>query len=104
MLGALADYERRRRAQKRGGDRLRVTLTGLADDVRSPDVALSDLEAAFEELEALDARKAEIVKLRVLWGASNEDAARLLEISESTVERDWRFSRMWLGERLGIVA
>jgi RNA polymerase sigma factor (TIGR02999 family) len=104
MLGALADYERRRRAQKRGGDRLRVTLTGLADSDESPGVVLSDLEAALEELEALDARKAEIVKLRVLWGANNEDTARLLEISESTVERDWRFSRMWLGERLGIVA
>jgi len=101
MLGALADYERRRRAGKRGGDRLRVTLTGLAE-AAPPDVRLTDFEAALGELEALDARKAEIVKLRVLWGASNADAARLLEVSVPTVERDWRFSRLWLGERLGV--
>jgi RNA polymerase sigma factor (TIGR02999 family) len=102
MLGALADYERRRRAGKRGGDRLRVTLTGLSAKAAPPDVRLTDFEAALGELEALDARKAEIVKLRVLWGASNADAARLLEVSVPTVERDWRFSRLWLGDRLGV--
>ena len=102
MLGALADYERRRRAGKRGGDRLRVTLTGLSAEARPPDVRLIDFEAALGELEALDVRKAEIVKLRVLWGASNADAARLLEVSVPTVERDWRFSRLWLGDRLGV--
>jgi RNA polymerase sigma factor (TIGR02999 family) len=102
MLGALADYERRRRAGKRGGERLRVTLSGLAAAAEPPDVRLTDLEAALGELEALDPRKAEIVKLRVLWGASNADAARVLEVSVPTVERDWRFSRLWLGERLGI--
>jgi len=102
MLGALVDYERRRRADKRGGDRLRVTLTGLSAAAEPPDIRLSDLEAALADLEGLDPRKAEIVKLRVLWGASNADAARLLEVSASTVERDWRFARLWLGERLGI--
>jgi RNA polymerase sigma factor (TIGR02999 family) len=102
MLGALADYERRRRAGKRGGERLRVTLSGLTAAAGPPDVRLTDLEAALGELEALDPRKAEIVKLRVLWGASNADAARVLEVSVPTVERDWRFSRLWLGERLRI--
>lgn len=104
MLGALADYERRRRAQKRGGDRVRVTLSGLTTPTGEAEVPLGDLDAALRELDALDARKADIVKLRVLWGASNAEVARLLEISESTVERDWRFARLWLGERLELEA
>lgn len=104
MLGALADYDRRRRAGKRGGGQLRVTLTGLEPRREQTDVRLTDLRAALDELEALDGRKAAIVKLRVLWGASNQDAARLLQISVPTVERDWRFARLWLGERLGIPA
>jgi RNA polymerase sigma factor (TIGR02999 family) len=97
MSRALIDYQRRRAAQKRGGDQLRVTLSDLSG---GPTFDLTDVPAALEELKALDERKADLVSLRVFWGASMEEIADILDISLSTAERDWRFSRRWLAARL----
>jgi len=97
MSRALIDYQRRRAAQKRGGDQLRVTLSDVGG---SSTFDLGDVPAALEELKALDERKADLVSLRVFWGASMEEIADILEISLSTAERDWRFSRRWLAARL----
>ena len=98
MSRAIIDYQRKRSAQKRGGDAQRVTLSGLSDEGSALD--LFDLPSALSELESLDARKAELVGLRVFWGATMEEAAEILDISVSTAERDWRFARRWLAGRL----
>lgn len=97
MARAIIDYQRKRNAQKRGGNLQRVTLSWVRDEST---LDLSDVPDALTELQALDPRKAELVGLRVFWGASMEEAAELLEISLSTAERDWRFARRWLAERL----
>ncbi len=52
------------------------------------------------QLEQKDPRKAEVAKLRTLWGFTHAEIAGLLEISEPTVEREWRFARAWLARRL----
>ena len=94
---AMIDYHRRRRAQRRGGGHVRVTLSGI--DVEAP-VEIERLPPVLEELEALEPRQAEIVRLRVFWGATVAQAAEILGVSPSTVERDWRFARSWLAARL----
>lgn len=105
MLDTLIDYERRRFAEKRGGEWVRVTLS-LLDEKRG-EAPLPDILAfreVLDRLEALDHRKANVVRLRVIWGMGVPEVARLLEVSEPTVVRDWRFSRSWLAERLGLKA
>ncbi|GEM_PF-157591 len=97
MARAIIDYQRKRGARKRGGDFQRVTLSGVRADAQ---VDLFDVPEALAELQEVDPRKAELVGLRVFWGATMEEAAELLEISLSTAERDWRFARRWLAERL----
>ena len=98
MARAIIDYQRRRHAHKRGGAQRKVSLSELIEDAPFD---LSDVPAALQELEALDPRKAELVGLRVFWGASMSEIAEILDISESTAERDWRFARRWLVARLG---
>ncbi|NKI34901.1 sigma-70 family RNA polymerase sigma factor [Wenzhouxiangella sp. XN79A] len=97
MARAIIDYQRKRGAQKRGGDLQRVTLSWVRDE---SSLDLFDVPEALTELQALDPRKAELVGLRVFWGATMEEAADLLEISLSTAERDWRFARRWLADWL----
>lgn len=97
MARAIIDYQRKRNAQKRGGDLHRVTLSRISDET---DLDLFDIPEVLAELQELDPRKAELVGLRVFWGATMEEAADLLEISLSTAERDWRFARRWLSDRL----
>ena len=97
MSRCLIDYQRRRAAQKRGGDQLRVTLSDVSGD---SSFDLTDVPEALDALKALDERKADLVALRVFWGASMEEIADILGISLSTAERDWRFARRWLAARL----
>src|SRR5690349_10624797 len=83
MRQILTDRARRRRAAKRGGDAVRVTLSGLAEDDAALDVvALDDVLA---RLEALSERQARIVELRCLVGMTVAETAAALEVSERTV-------------------
>ena len=101
MLRVLIDYQRSRSAKKRAGDQIRVTLTGIGAAVDDdPAAGVSDLQQALEELEQLDPRTADVLKMRVIWGLTVPEVAESLSISVSTVEREWRFARSWLRKRL----
>ncbi len=41
-----------------------------------------------------------MVRLYVLWGFEMTEIAEMLEVAVRTVERDWKFSRVWLADRL----
>jgi DNA-directed RNA polymerase specialized sigma24 family protein len=43
-----------------------------------------------------------VVQLKVFWGLEMSEIAETLEVSLSTVERDWRFSRAWLARELAL--
>jgi RNA polymerase sigma factor (TIGR02999 family) len=100
MQRALIDYHRARSAAKRGGDQVRVTLTGLVRGEVDATASVLDVDAVLEELERLDERKAEVVRLRVFWGMEMAEIAQVLEVSLATVERDWRFARNWMATAL----
>lgn len=101
MLRVLTDYQREKGAAKRGAGQLRVTLSDVVDHAAAPVAAgPAELVDALEQLEALDPRGAEVVKLRVLWGLTVPEIAETLDVSPSTIEREWRFARRWLAAHL----
>ncbi len=100
MLRALIDYERSRRSERRGGDRVRVTLSGIGGRNGPTLVTATALAESLEKLEKLDQRKAEVVKLRELWGFKMEEIAEILGVSLRSVNRDWQFARAWLSTQL----
>jgi len=96
----LTDAIRRDRAEKRGGGALTVNLSAAGDiAVAGPDAWLG-LDAALAELEALDERKCRVVEMSTLLGLEQKEIAAALEVSVPTVERDLRFARAWLRERM----
>ncbi len=104
MRQILADHARRKKATKRGGDRGRMDLdkavaTGLAGDDGDRD-GLVALHEALEALAKADERRYKVVELRFLGGLSVEETARALDVSERTVESDWRAARAWLKQAL----
>lgn len=99
MRRVLVDYARRRSAGKRPDARQRVLLDNdqLGQDFGSDLIALDQV---LEQLYELDERQARIVELRYFAGLSVPDTAETLEISESTVVREWRMARAWLKRKL----
>lgn len=104
MRQILADRARRRRASKRGGDAVRVTLSGLAAESARPQTrdvrSVQEVEAALARLEALSPRQARIVELRCLIGMTAAETAAVLDVSERTVQAEWRLARAWLTREL----
>jgi len=96
MRGILADHARRRRARKRGGDWKRVGLTDVVTPSGGHPVDALALDELLCELAQRSQRQARIVEYRYFSGMSVEEVARVLGVSRSTVEEDWRMARAWL--------
>ena len=102
MRWILVDYERSRRAGKRGAGITRLSLDPSICEAgsQSHDVDLMALNEALDRLAKLDSQQSLIVELRYFGGLSLEEAAQVLEISLMTVRRDWRAAKAWLYRRL----
>lgn len=95
----LVDYAVRRKAQKRGGGKVPVTLDEALTPSRQPERWLA-LDQALAELETVSERQARVVECRFFAGMSVEETARALEVSPATVKRDWTLARAWLNREL----
>jgi RNA polymerase sigma factor (TIGR02999 family) len=96
MRRVLVDHARRRRADKRGGDRSAAELTAALDqpiDVRMDLVALDE---ALEALAEIAPEKAKVIELRFFGGLTIEETADYLGIAPATVKRQVAFARAWL--------
>lgn len=96
MRRILVNHAVARKAQKRGDG---ATLLSLDDIVSFPnrqDVDLVVLDEALNRLAEMDTQQTKIVELRFFGGLTNEEIAEFLEISVSTVKREWVSARAWL--------
>ena len=101
MRRVLIDHARKRNAEKRGGNYVRLELDECRLPVENvPIVDLLDLEAALDRLMGLNARHAQVVHLRFFAGLSVDETAALLGVSPTTVKSDWRVARAWLMAQL----
>lgn len=97
----LVDAARKRKAVKRGGDAVRVDLDYVLNAYEDNHLDVVELDTALEELERLDSRQSQVVRLRWFLELSVKEVAELLEVSVSTVEQDWRTARAFLKQRMG---
>ena len=58
------------------------------------------VEEALQEFEREYPRKAEVVTLSFFGGLDTAEIAEVLKLSTRTVEREWRFAKAWLNNRL----
>lgn len=100
MRQVLHDRARRRKAAKRGGNARRVALDQLETSLNQSAIDLVALDEVLERLAAVGPRQARVVELRYFGGLTTNEAARVLEISPTTVESDWRLARAWLNREL----
>ncbi|MBL0124761.1 MAG: sigma-70 family RNA polymerase sigma factor [Betaproteobacteria bacterium] len=101
MRNVVVDFIRVRRAERRGGDQIHVTLNtdlGLAAHDKD-DEALGVHEALLELAEA-DPRMVKVVELRYFAGLTESEVADALGIADRTARRDWEKARLMLAAML----
>ena len=95
MRRLLINHAKARKAAKRGGDAVHVTLDeGRIEAPESLEVLA--LDAALNQLAEHDARKAEIIEMSYFGGLTQPAIGRVLGLSESTVRREHRIAILWL--------
>jgi RNA polymerase sigma factor (TIGR02999 family) len=98
MRRILVDHARTKRADKRGGDLVRVQMQDVAAD--SAAIDLVALDEALTDLERNDPVAAELVKLRYFSRFTHSEAAALLRLSRRQADGVWALARAWLFHRI----
>lgn len=96
----LVDYARKQQAAKRGGQQ---PVLSFDEALFLPDGRVEEvlaLDEALTRLEQFDERQSQIVELRYFVGFTIAETADALDISPSTVKRDWTAARAWLHREL----
>lgn len=101
MRQILIDHARKKHAEKRGGKNKDLTyIDELFSRQKQKSKELIDIDTALYELEKLNDRLVKIVEMRFFGEMTIEDTAEALDISKSTVKRDWAKARGWLYKEL----
>ena len=100
MRRILVDYARRHHASKRGGDLYKLSLDEALVTSKEKGADLLALDEALERLAAIDPRQSRVVELRIFAGLTLEETAQALNISPSTVRREWSMAKAWLHRQI----
>ncbi len=100
MRRILIDHARRHRTPKHGGDRGKVSLNEVPTLAGEPEVDFVALDEALDRLGEANPRCAQVTEMRYFAGMTVAEVAAVLDVSEATVERDWRVARAWLYREL----
>jgi RNA polymerase sigma factor (TIGR02999 family) len=100
MRQILVERARARKARKRGGDAVRLSLHEEQVAVADAGVDVEALDEALARLAARDAEQARLVELRYFGGLTIEETADVLGVSPATVKRSWMVARAWLKKEL----
>ena len=100
MRDILVEQARRKAGPERGG-RQRQELDEACAVIEPPAENVLAIHEALDELEKQDPLKAQIVLLRYFSGLTTAETAEVLGLAERTLDRQWRFIRVWLLKRLG---
>jgi RNA polymerase sigma-70 factor, ECF subfamily len=106
MRQILVNHALSQRAEKRGGEWLKMTLTSSIGEIDAQHARRDDaldvvsLNDALIALEDIDPRQGKIVELRYFAGLSIEETAEAMSISPATVKREWTLARLYLKRML----
>lgn len=101
MRQILIDHARKKYAEKRGGKEKDVTyIDGILNAQKQKAEELINIDAALGELEKLNDRLARVIEMRFFGEMTIPETAEALNVSESTVKRDWMKARGWLYNKL----
>ncbi|WP_234572230.1 sigma-70 family RNA polymerase sigma factor [Rhodohalobacter sp. 614A] len=101
MRQILIDYARKKHADKRGGkEKDQTYIDEIFSRSQHKTAELIDIDSALDRLANMNERLSDVVVMRFFGKMTIHEVAEALEISESTVKRDWSKARGWLYKEL----
>ncbi len=101
MRQILIDYARKKQAKKRGGKKKDLTfIDELFNNQNKKAQELIEIDAALDDLAELNERFRKVVEMRFFGEMTISQTAQALDVSKSTVKRDWMKARGWLYKEL----
>lgn len=103
MRQIVVDYVRANSAVKRGGRFNQVDLEDLSQIPGRADMdaaMLLSLDKALKKLAVFDSRQSQVVTMHFFAGLTLEEIGEVLNLSLSTIRRDWRIAKKWLATEL----
>ena len=96
MRSIIVDFVRSRRAERRGGDKTRVTLSEEIAEGRGSVDEILRVNDALDELAKVEGRLVKVVEMRYFGGMEEREIATALGLTDRTVRRDWEKARVLL--------
>lgn len=96
MRQILVDHARARNSEKRDSNSKEDYYAEIAVPEESLGTNFIELDLALNRLASVDSRLAQVVELKYFGGLSVEEIATQLEISKTSVKRDWTAAKIWL--------
>jgi len=100
MRRVLVNHAHSSQAAKRGGAETRISLDEAVSFPEKDEIDLVSLDDALKRLSKFDEQQSRIVELRFFGGLTVKEVATVLDLSTTTVEREWRTARAWLHDQL----
>ena len=100
MRQILIDHARSRKAGKRGGGQLNISLDAAAEAGQSRPLTMIEVDDALKTLEKRDALKAKLIEMRFFGGLTAEESADVLGLTVDEVRRHLRVAQAWLRREL----
>ena len=92
----LADYARKKLAKKRSGQKQPLDENSPIQLSYESAGDLEALEQALTRLEQTNPQVSKIIEYRFYTGMNIQETAEILDVSESTVKRNWAMGKLWL--------
>jgi RNA polymerase sigma factor (TIGR02999 family) len=96
MRRLLVDHARKKHAEKRGAGAETISIDSSVEWLDEREINLIALDDCLTALSAIDAQQSKVIELRFFAGLSVEETAEVLNVSGTTVKREWRMARAWL--------
>lgn len=96
MNRILVERARRKNSLRRGTGAIPLDIDRMDIAMHSAEDRLLMLDGALTRFAQLNPQRAELVRLRYFVGLTLAEAAKVLDVSESTAKRWWTYARAWL--------
>jgi RNA polymerase sigma factor (TIGR02999 family) len=95
MRNIVVDYARARHSLKRGSGIRPISLDAQQISIEDQAEQLFEIDRQLQRLDASDERLAKLIELRFFGGLTEPECAQTLDVSLSTVQRDWIRAKAW---------